>query len=213
MARFILTLFTVVFLAGVARADETPPVAPDSTQEPPADSLAIDSIPEKPSPVIDTVLYRGNQELEPYLPVTSEENLELRLVQNPTVAMFKSMAIPGWGQYGNGRRIKAAVYLGLDVWMIASALHYRKKAGDLRDLYDNAENLRLRNDYHAMYKNRKDQRNQFTWYAVIVTFVAMFDAYVDAHLSGFPVAEAEGLSLRLEPGEDATPMAYLSLSF
>ena len=38
-----------------------------------------------------------------------------------------------------------------------------------------------RNEYYDLYQDRKDERNKFTWFAVITAFVSMFDAYVDAH--------------------------------
>ncbi|MCH9030779.1 MAG: hypothetical protein IIB00_00765, partial [candidate division Zixibacteria bacterium] len=37
-----------------------------------------------------------------------------RPIQNPTAALFKSMAVPGWGQVGNKQFIKAGFVIGLE---------------------------------------------------------------------------------------------------
>ena len=183
------------------------PVQADSTSV--ADSLAVDSL----IPV-DTSLFLPGNYLGGYTEATDDRNFEKRLVQNPTVALFKSMAIPGLGQIGNRSYIKAAIYFGLDAWFVGSAIHYGRQAADFRDLYEASTDVTQRNDYYSLYEDRKDQRNKFTWFAVIVTFVSMFDAYADAHLSGFPLKDKQNeLGFEIGPNETETLAAQVTLSF
>jgi hypothetical protein len=167
---------------------------------------------------IDTVLFEPGTSLTQYRPVTNPEDLEKHLYQNPTIALFKSMAVPGWGQLGNRRYFKAVLFAGLDAWFITSAIHYGRQAADFRDRYDaedpNTDSGRVnRNIYYSLYEDRKDQRNKFTWFAVIVSFVSMFDAYVDAHLSGFPVKRDDDLSIDFHSSRDGRVVASVSLRF
>ena len=135
---------------------------------------------------VDTTLFDNKGELLSFTPVTDSVNYEQHLSQNPTKALFKSALIPGWGQLGNGSIIKAVIFAGMDATMIAAAIHHGRKASDYKRQFEEAEDLELRRAYYELYLDRKDNRNAYTWYAVIVTFLSMFDAYVDAHLSGFP---------------------------
>lgn len=164
--------------------------------------------------VIDTVLYDGSGLLEHASPVTSEINFEKRLHQNPTVGLFKSLVVPGWGQIGNRRYMKAIVFAGLDAWFIGAAIHYGDQAADFRLRFESSEDLVLRRELYELYLDRKDERNKFTWFAVIITFVSMFDAYVDAHLSGYPgKADDSGLSLDISPTRDGGFLASISMEF
>jgi len=173
------------------------------------DSTLVDT-----SVLIDTVLYHPGQVLIPYSPVTNPENLEKSLSQNPTAALFKSLLVPGLGQIGNRRYVKAALFMGLDAWFVGSAIHYGRQASDFRRQFESSTIPSDRNEYYDLYLDRKSKRNKFTWYAVIVTFISMFDAYVDAHLSGFPKKEKEGrVSVNLLPPREGRVVAFLSISF
>jgi len=174
-----------------------------------ADSTLVDTMTG-----IDTVLFERGNVFEAVSPISSPVNYEKRLYQNPTVALFKSMVIPGWGQLGNRSYFKAVLFAGLDAWFIGSSIHYGRQAGDFRDMFENAVDINDRNDYHALYDDRRGARNKFRWFAIIVSFVAMFDAYVDAHLSGFPGAVDEpDLSFEIKPDSCGRSMAVISYSF
>ncbi|MDH3936665.1 MAG: DUF5683 domain-containing protein, partial [candidate division Zixibacteria bacterium] len=116
---------------------------------------------------------------------------------------------------GNKRHIKALVYLGLEAWMVGAAFHYHRQVSDFRQLFDETptENVSLRNDYYTLYQDRKDERSKYTWFAVIVAFVSMFDAYVDAHLSGFPRQDDDVLTISVTPTVDRGVRAILSVGF
>jgi hypothetical protein len=163
---------------------------------------------------MDTVTYERAAELERFTPVGDTVDLEGHLSQNPTVALFKSALIPGWGQFGNGRYIKGLLFLGLDAWMVVSAIHYGRQAADYWDEYQNATTIENRNEFYDLYDDRRDNRNKFTWFAVIVSFVSMFDAYVDAHLSGFPdKGNSDRFSLDVVPDSRGGVKASVSVPF
>lgn len=163
--------------------------------------------------VVDTVLFDGQDLLQHASAVTSDIDFEKRMYQNPTVGLFKSMVIPGWGQLGNRRYLKAILFAGLDAWFISSAIRYGGQASDYYDQYESAIDLVDRRELYNLYLDRKDSRNKYTWFAVIVTFVSMFDAYVDAHLSGYPHKADDELTLEVRPMEDGGFVASLSLDF
>ncbi|MDF1546122.1 MAG: hypothetical protein P1R58_13595, partial [bacterium] len=92
-------------------------------------------------------------------------------------------------------------------------LHYKKQAADFLERYEQSDVLTQRNELYDLFNDRRDERNKYTWFAIITTFVAMFDAYVDAHLSGFPSKEERHLSLDMDRTEDGTVLTKLSFNF
>jgi hypothetical protein len=95
----------------------------------------------------------------------------LRKVKNPTGAMLRSIAFPGWGQWYNGRRFKAVIVFGAEAGIIANTVYQnqmvQKSQSDLeREFY--LENRRLSN-----------------WWLAGAILLSMIDAYVDAHLYDF----------------------------
>ena len=174
-----------------------------------ADSTMVDTAGQ-----VDTLLFEKTDLFSGVSPVTNPENFETRMYQKPTAALFKSMVIPGLGQWGNRRYVKALFFAGLDAWFIGSAIHYGGQAADFRDRWAQTDDIEDANALYSLYEDRRDERNKFTWFAVIVTFVSMFDAYVDAHLSGFPRAEdGRDLSLELAPVPGQAISATLTYSF
>ncbi|MGH8016259.1 MAG: DUF5683 domain-containing protein, partial [Candidatus Zixiibacteriota bacterium] len=95
---------------------------------------------------------------------------ETKLTQNPTVALFKSMLVPGLGQIGNRKYVKAALIIGLDAWLISSAVNHGRDASNLHNQFSAATDISERNKLYDNYLDSKDQRNKYTWFAVIVTF-------------------------------------------
>ncbi|MFH2048342.1 MAG: DUF5683 domain-containing protein [bacterium] len=191
MKTVILFIFVILSFAS-SYADDTEPV--DSIPPVEFDTIITDSswlvadTVDTASAILvkDTILFIQSNTMDPYTLVNDTTNFENRLIQNPTKALFKSMLIPGWGQYGNKKYFKAALYAALDVWLISNAIKYGGEASDYFKQYENDTTIAGRNEYYGLYENKKDSRNKYTWFAVIVSFISMFDAYVDAHLSGFP---------------------------
>jgi hypothetical protein len=185
----------------------------DGAAQEPSDTTMIDSTEVDPV-TVDTLRFAPELVLDNAAPVTDSTNYELYRYQNPTLALFKSMAVPGWGQAGNRAYVKAVLFFGLDAFFIASAIHHGRKASDFRSQYEAAGEIAERNRYYDLYDDRRTNRNKFTWYAVITTFIAMFDAYVDAHLSGFPSEQnREGVGIELVPYSEGRTGIALSIRF
>lgn len=132
--------------------------------------------------------------------------------QNPTTALFKSMFVPGWGQLGNKKYIKAGIIIALETSLIATLVHYADKTSDAKKLFDAATDELEKNRLFGEYKDAKDERNRFSWYTATVVFLSMFDAFVDAHLAGFPRYD-EKLSIDLAPEMDRDIGVRLSYKF
>ena len=177
-----------------------------------SDSALVDSTSR--SGILDTVLYTPVVNVTEANSVGNPVNYEERLTQSPTIGLLKSAVVPGWGQIGNKRYVKAGLFAGLQAWFVLSAVHYGADAADYRSLWEGATDPTTRNEYYGLYQDHRDDRNKFTWFAVINSFVAMFDAFVDAHLSGSPDSRTENdLSFDLVPRSGHGVQAVLSYSF
>lgn len=164
----------------------------------------------------DTVIYKPIGLESSALAVSDSIDYEKRLIQNPTKALFKSMLVPGLGQVGNRKYFKAAIVVGLQGWLISSAIDHGKEASDFKDKFELSSDTPERNILYDNFLDSKDQRNKFTWFAVIVTFVSMFDAFADAHLSGFPKDKKPGedkLSLKIRPLDKNGLYASVAVTF
>jgi len=202
-------------LLGSSRALAQDEPAPADSVVLPLDSLPADTATADTAVApADTVIYDMQTELTRFAPATDSTDFERHLTQNPTVALFKSMVIPGWGQWGNRKYVKAILFAGVDAWLIASAINYGRKASDFYDKYQAATDVTVRNAYYDDYTNRRSSRNKYTWFAVIVSFVSMFDAYVDAHLSGFPTRSHEAeIGVNVAPDFEGGVKASVTVPF
>ncbi|MBU0983323.1 MAG: hypothetical protein KKA42_05605 [candidate division Zixibacteria bacterium] len=202
MTRWLCILLTVACFAGTVTADDTSVV----------DTTVVDTA--QAATQIDTVLFVPPQDKSRAGDVTNPVNLEEHLYQQPTVALFKSLAVPGWGQLGNRKYVKAFVIAGLESWAIVSAFHFRGQANDARNLYESALTVPERNLWYNVYENKRQTRNKFYWYFGILAFLSMFDAYVDAHLSGSPLDKRnEQFEFEVAPEESGGVRATVSFSF
>ena len=103
--------------------------------------------------------------------------------QSPTGKLFRSVAFPGWGQWSNGKKQKAAVYFAIESYFLTKALTWRHRAGDRLTIWEsscgpNGCDTRAFNDYDTA----RDRRNYFYWLTGVTVFISMFDAYADAYL-------------------------------
>ncbi len=176
-----------------------------------ADSTYVDS-----NLTNDTVIYKPVGFESSALAVSDSIDYEKRLIQNPTKALLKSMLVPGLGQLGNRKYLKAAVVAGMQAWLISSAIDHGRKASDFKNKFEMSLDTTERLIFYDNFLDSKDQRNKFTWFAVIVTFVSMFDAFADAHLSGFPKDKKpaeDKLSLNIKPLDKNGLYASVAVSF
>ncbi len=175
------------------------------------DSVLSDTI---VSPSIDTLLFVPSRDVSRAADVTNPVSLEDHLYQKPTVALVKSMLVPGLGQLGNRRYVKALFFAGLESWLIASTLHHGSLANDAREAYLAADDLSIRRSHYYDYDAKRKNRNKYAWFAGLTIFISMFDAYVDAHLSGSPAdSRNDDVSLDLKPTDNGGVAAQLTFRF
>ncbi len=94
----------------------------------------------------------------------------------PKTALYHSMALPGWGQLDNGKKLKAAVLIAAELFFVGGALYEQYLLGG--DDLTRFERDQIRTN-----------RNSFIIYWLGARVYGMVDAYVDAQLRGFNVRD------------------------
>ncbi len=147
---------------------------------------------------------------------TVESQLKSEVLKpNPTGALLRSIAFPGWGQLYNRKYIKAGIIAigeGLLIYYMEKnrerANHYQ--AAFERTLQkplaissipsdtdvialDESALLTLRSQTFSKWQKYTDERNKYMWFLAAAIFLSMFDAYVDAHLMPFDREMSEDL--------------------
>jgi len=186
--------------------------------EPSADTTRVDTLVVADSAAatssVDTLLFLPDRVISRAADVANPVDLEKHLTQPPTLALFKSLLVPGLGQFGNHKYFKAALFGGLESAFIVAAIHYQRQAHDARELYTTAVDRDTRYRWYAFYDNKRKNRNKYIWFAGLTVFVSMFDAYVDAHLSGSPAdSRNDRFTLDVLPNEDGGLSASVSYDF
>jgi len=90
---------------------------------------------------------------------------------DPTGAMLRSMILPGWGQFYNGKWFKGILIGGAEIGFITNAIV-------LNQYLQSAETEVDRNYYW-------ENRNLSIWLLGATILYSMADAYVDAHMADF----------------------------
>jgi hypothetical protein len=120
--------------------------------------------------------------------------------KSPGLAMLCSAIIPGAGQFYNQSYWKVPVVLGLGLYFASTWLDQNRRTEIYREKY--AAGLASNDPSTSLYLRERDfykeQRDTFAWYFVILYFVNIADAYVDASLFDFDVGA--DLALRVLPG-------------
>jgi hypothetical protein len=178
-ARALAILLAVC--AGAASAAAGPPAG--------ADSLVL----QPPDPRLDSAAsLQGVPRPAPASPALSK---------SPGTALLLSAILPGAGQVYNESYWKVPIIVGGGAWIVSQWISYDNKADEYRQLYeqsitpsdpDGDPTLRSYRDFY------KDQRDEWTLYALLLYVATLMDAYVDASLFDFSVSE--DLSLRVLPG-------------
>lgn len=127
---------------------------------------------------------------EGYFDSTALAELELaRKKRSPTGALWRSFAVPGWGQIYNGEYWKAGgviaaqggtLYMAVDNYL--TARRYLREAREATDDKVKREKLSRHNDYIV-------ETEFWGWLFVGILTLSMMDAYVDAHLADWDVSD------------------------
>lgn len=145
------------------------------------------------------------------------DSTESRPSQKPTVALFKSMLVPGLGQIGNRQYIKAALVIGAEGLLFSRWLKFRRETSDARAAFEaqpfgDSRRALLFGEFEAV----KNDRNYYAWLTGTSIFLSMFDAFVDAHLRNFPGPGSEltiGPIRGPQPGSTEQTAIGVTLSF
>ena len=108
-------------------------------------------------------------------------------VTSPRRAMLRSLALPGWGQFHNGRFIKGGIVAAAEMGSAVAFFVRRRQIGEDPD-------------------DGRTRGNPYLFTTIGIVFYSMVDAYVDAHLDavdwgGVEVGAGEGgaeVRLRVE---------------
>ncbi len=119
--------------------------------------------------------------------------------RRPKWIMLRSVVFPGWGQWANGRHVKAVIFgagEGYLAWQAVDwGLHERDK--DRLGARDSSVPALQQQDI-ADAQHAAQRRRDFTWWTIFAVVFSMGDAYVDAQLGKFDVQfkpqDAEGAS-------------------
>ena len=104
--------------------------------------------------------------------IVANETSELKK-KDPKTA-FLSLLVPGMGQAYNGKWIKSAMVIGLEV---SSFIYWQDNISKYND-YE-------QNNYPLSRHRYLEKRNKYAWWIGIIYVYAMIDAVVDAHLHSF----------------------------
>jgi hypothetical protein len=86
---------------------------------------------------------------------------------SPRGAMLRSIVLPGWGQWYNGRRFKAALAAGTE-WTLIGMTIYEQRQWSRTGII-----------------THETRRNNYQWFLGLAIMLSMTDAYVDAYLHRF----------------------------
>jgi hypothetical protein len=148
--------------------------------QPSADSLRAHT--DSPATVSDTNLIKAQGPPTPG--ARSRHGSMGGFFHSPTGTLLKSVAFPGWGQWSNGKKQKAAVYFGIETYFLTKALIWRHRALDRLHVWQNTNpdsTNALLSTFNS-YDGARSRRNYFYWLTGITVFVSMFDAYADSYL-------------------------------
>ncbi len=125
--------------------------------------------------------------------------------REPYRAMVYSAVFPGGGQIYNQAWLKAGLVMGVQGFLIGSAIHHENKRSDFQELAETTQDTFLKQEYEARSREYKDALNNDIWWIGITAGLSVIDAYVDAHLHDF---ESQKEKVRLRFAEGTLSLEY-----
>ena len=114
--------------------------------------------------------------------------------KSSTGAVLRSAAVPGWGQWYNGQKLKAVLVLGGSLGLIGNAI-YNNQLAVKSSTYDEREFYR-------------SNRSRAVWLFVVVYLLNLLDAYVDAQLWNFDTGPDLSMCGELRGGQEVLVTLY-----
>ncbi len=106
-------------------------------------------------------------------------------LQQGKAALWRSVALDGWGQAHNEEWVKALVFSGAELAILAGAYGQHQEWQD----WDERRRQELEPDAQEYYATRADfylkDRNKILWWWLWLKLASVLDAYVSGSLSNF----------------------------
>ncbi len=132
---------------------------------------------------------------------------------NPSGALLRSLALPGWGQYYNREYIKGGLITAVEGYFIYSVIKYQINMNDYLNKRGQLDpDNTVYEEYKDKYNKEKSKRDSALWWFLGIKFLSIVDAYVDAHLFKFQDEVNTEVGLEIKPSND-TEFVCISLSF
>ncbi len=109
--------------------------------------------------------------------------------RSPTGALWRSFAVPGWGQIYNGKYWKAPVFIAAQGFCIYMAIDNYRTARRYFNLSVDASGEKEKAAFYDRYNDFVMETEFWGWMFVGFMAYSMLDAYVDAHLSDWEVED------------------------
>jgi len=113
-------------------------------------------------------------------------------LNSPTAVMARSLLFPGWGQAKNHAWLKAILVAGVEGAFL-ERIAYEDRMADRNAALAGARvaDDPRRGAYDRAAERHREHRRDFIWWTGLWVFLAMGDAYTDAHLKHFDVSLQE----------------------
>jgi hypothetical protein len=184
------------------------------------DSLAIEQPNDQNQ---DTLMFNDYSD---FSKADSIAPIGFQMQKSPTGAIWRSLVLPGWGQYYVESYWKAPIFAGAAIFMGYRVGYFHSNftdhSGKVDGLQKELDRLKAEDPNNPMIfeienrtlpveKNRReyyrDNRDMSAFYLLGIYALATVDAYVGAHLFDFDVSD-DGIAYCLEPG-----MIFQSVKF
>ena len=116
------------------------------------------------------------------------------MTKSPTGAIYRSIALPGWGQWYVERYWKAPLFFGATAFTITNVIYQHHQFTTKQQAFDNTTNPIEKSILLQQKENSRNQRDLFAFFTLLIYGVAAIDAYTDAHLFDFTVTENTKIS-------------------
>ncbi len=117
--------------------------------------------------------------------------------KKPSHAMLYSAFIPGGGQIYNAKYIKAGIVVGVQSYLVTSAIYHHDKKDEFSRKASSATTINDKLYYESKRDSYRDRERNDYWWISITALLSIADAFVDAHLSDFDV-QKDNVRLRFE---------------
>ncbi|MBI5554706.1 MAG: hypothetical protein HY920_02485 [Elusimicrobia bacterium] len=96
--------------------------------------------------------------------------------KSPMTAAFRSLMLPGWGQFFNEQPTKGLIFAGAELVAVGTAFMMSSKANSTYSDYETKRTSSLYDDYSSQI----DTANMFVYLAAAIWAGNVFDAYLSA---------------------------------